>query len=159
MTVGGVHLALGGLWRYPLIRSTLLYVVSVAGPALLIAIAVDALRLSRVRALDTLAWLAMAGAFLIALVYPSLLSTVGERVGFSVPIGLVGFVGIVGLFVGYVRQRDRVTELESRVRELREAASADADADARTLADNTMGPIVDQGRVAGRRGGSALNTE
>ena len=135
-----------------MIRSTLLYVVSVAGPAMLLAIAVDAVRSRRVRTLETLAWFVTTGALLVALVYPSLLSTVGVRIGITVPVGLVGFVGIGGLFVGYVRQRERVAELESRVRELEGANSVDVDA-----AEDTDQPVAsptDQERVVRRRGDS-----
>lgn len=135
-----------------MIRSTLLYVVSVAGPALLLAIAVDAVTSRRVRALETLAWLAMAGALLIALVYPSLVTTVGVRIGITVPVDLVGFVGIGGLFVGYVRQRDRVAALESKVRELESAAAGDVGA--ATVTDQPVDSPTDQGRVALHSGDS-----
>ena len=136
-----------------MIRSTLLYVVSVAGPAMLLAIAVDAVRSRRVRTLETLAWFVAAGALLVALVYPSLLSTVGARIGLTVPVGLVGFVGIGGLFVGYVRQRDCVAELETKVRQLKAANSVDVDA-----ATDTGQPLdspTDQGRVVRRHGDNA----
>lgn len=135
-----------------MIRSTLLYVVSVAGPALLLAIAVDAVKSRRVRALETLAWLTMAGALLIALVYPSLLSTVGVRIGITAPVGLVGFVGIGGLFVGYVRQRDRLAALDSKLRELEGVSSSDVSA--ATVTDQPVESRADQRKVARRRGDS-----
>ncbi len=136
-----------------MIRSTLLYVVSVAGPALLLAIAVDVVKSRRVRTLETLAWLAMSGALLIALVYPSLLAKVGVHIGIDVPVGVMGFVGITGLFVGYERQRDRVAALESKVRELEGAAVADVGGE--TATDRPVDSRPDQGKVPRRRGDSA----
>lgn len=136
-----------------MIRSTLLYVVSVAGPALLLAIAADAVRSRRVRALETLAWLAMAGAFLVALVYPSLLEKVGVRIGITVPVSVMGFVGIGALFVGYMRQRERVAVLESRVRELEGASPRDSDG-ATAKVEPIESPL-DRGPATPSRGDSA----
>jgi hypothetical protein len=134
-------------------RSTLLYVVSVAGPALLLVIAVDVLRSRHVRVLETIAWIVTAGALLVALVYPSLLVDVGALIGITVPVAVAGFIGIAGLFVGYMLQRDRVAALESRVRRLEGEASADVVAG--TATDQPAETRSAQGKVSLRGGDGA----
>lgn len=137
-----------------MIRSTVIYVVSVAGPALLVAMAIDAVKSRRVRALETLAWLTAAGALLVALVYPSLLEKVGSRVGFTVPVAVMGFIGIAGLFASYILQRDRTAALESKAHESEVAAGLGNDGAALMDVDVPKAKERTHKKAAPRRGDS-----
>lgn len=110
-----------------LLRS-LQYVVTVATPALLVAITVDALRRMGARGTDAVAWATMACGLLLALVYPSVLTEIEERTGLPVPVSVVGFVAVGAAAVAYARSSSRIKELERQVVELRDAASDDSEA-------------------------------
>ncbi len=129
-----------------MVMSSLPFVVSIVSPALLIAIAFDALRARRVRPVDAALWVVMAMALVVVMVYPALIDILQARFGISIPVGVVSFVGIAAAFVGYARQSARVRKLEETLREL-QSARDDGDG-SRAVLETMPTARVDQERSA-----------
>jgi hypothetical protein len=94
------------------------YILGIVAAIFTLGIVVEMLRRRRLRERHAIWWLVAGVLALIISVFPALLQSAAQALGFSVPVNLVFFVSLFILFLVALQHSSELTKLEDQNRKL-----------------------------------------
>lgn len=96
------------------------YIFGILAACLVLGLVIELLRRRRLRERHAMWWLLVGTATLIFAIFPSLLETIADALGFELPVNLVFFMALFTLFLVALQHSSELTFQEARNRRLAE---------------------------------------